>query len=90
MSEEPLPLGIAMPRIGDPAIYYVLGVAALAGGFLISIAGPGMATFASGFAALGTITLVAGFCVGLFRRIEERLIDLELAILSFRDPPPPA
>jgi hypothetical protein len=88
MSEGPAPIETAPPRISEPIIFYVVGSIALLIGLLLSFGGPNMMAVTVGLTILGSVLLVVGFCVSLFGKIEQRLIDVERAILSFNDTPP--
>ena len=88
MSEGPAPIEPAPPRIGEPIIFYVAGFIALSVGLMLAFGGPSMMAITAGLTTLGSVLLVIGFCFGLFGKIEQRLIDVERAILSFSDTPP--
>ncbi len=90
MSEGPASIQPAPPRIGEPIIFYLVGFIALSVGLLLSFGGPSMMAVTIGLTTLGSVLLVVGFCFSLFGKIEQRLIDVERAILSFNDTPPSA
>ena len=87
---ETAPIEPAPPRISEPIIFYVVGSIALLAALLLSFGGPSMMAVTIGLTILGSVLLVVGFCVSLFGKIERRLMDVERAILSFNETPPPA
>jgi hypothetical protein len=88
MSEGVSQSGPMAARIGGSAGYYIFGIIALIFGFGFSLGGLSMMGTASFFTTIGAVLIAVGFWVSLFGKIEQRLIDVERAILSFRAGPP--
>ena len=83
MSEGPM-----ARRIGGATGYIVFGVIALFFGFGFSMGSLSMMGASSFFTTVGAVLVAMGFWVSMFGKIEQRLMEVEQAILSFRAGPP--
>ena len=77
---------VAQARIGSPAGWFVLGIISLVVGGMFSVV-PDARAFAEFLVTAGAGMIAVGFWVLLFGRIEQRLMDVQRAVLSFREPP---
>lgn len=84
MSEGISQSGPMAARIGSPAGWYVMGFLALVVGGLLAMGGLATYGAANFFTTLGAGMIAVGFWVLLFGRIEQRLMDIERAILTFK------
>ncbi len=77
---------VAPPRIGSGIVFLLLGSVSLAAGVFGLLAGAsgsaGAAEFGGGASALGEMLIVTGVVIGLFRKVEARLIDIQSVVLA--------
>lgn len=80
------PFVIKAPRIGSGGLQFAVGGVFLAIGVFGLLAGAGgvagAESLGAGTFAIGALIIAAGFWVSLFRRVEERLIDIQEAIVT--------
>jgi hypothetical protein len=78
------PNGTMTPaRIGSPIGYFIFGIIALVIGAILAI-GDGLAAMgtANFITTLGAVLVAVGFWISLFGKIEQRLMDVEVAIVK--------